>query len=1054
MDILQGKVLFVSSTFLDMQAERDALRDKVLPALRSNTCGLDNIDICDLRWGINSDGRTEEEADSKVLISCLSVIARCRPYFIVILGERYGWVPDSTLLSRVLEGWMQVPDEQVSVTELEIRFGPLTLDREQFDNVLFCFRNHVEGAPEKYLAENEDNKNKLLRLKEQIRRRVISEFGSEDGHIIEYTLHWDEEKKTVTGIEDFVSGVYNALYAKFMPQWDKLSKLSLPLRDAYATQLKITHDASLPNARPQAVVDIIDSLQRRRRVYIRGGSGSGKSMLFSVVVTECARMGWNVCAVLPDGTKNFSALRQLVIKLEELLSLPSTDGRYTEEEYGDDELDEHIGYNLYARFSELLDEYSRRDMPVLLIASDKSGDYEFPFVRRNIERERRFEYFNARNICYLDSAGGYGCFIDDCVYCTDNMEFSAKCVVQSAFAENFKECDDELLGLILQKSGAATPRYLSLLVNRLVLLDSSEIDYSIPDNPAKAALVRLIRELPETEEELLWKCLELLCDRIDRQFVLRVLSYISLAESITKDEIKYVFEVNGLQWDETAFFRTVFLCPDLIVYTSGGRVKFSERRTKDIFLSHSGGRAAYLKELLAAAKSDKSTEKIAYYYLQIFEDPALTDDELTETLQEYLSRFYLNKFEDDVFLNKNTPCVALEKLCGLVRRDKLAWERLTILTDLASNVAEADWRYLLSGYDLISPVIRLYGEAAGKIRRDYQSGEADAQQAESLLGQLLSKVLTYCFGHENCADAETMMRFSFISAYLAIGQNAAAKKLYEKLNKPLMKSIKLHNSHRQPSGMMLLIRYYSLGGELYSATDRKKSQKYYRRALGFVRRHIPAGEMYAFAPYRLSVSSSVVHRFGIFPTSPGINYSLSEAEDGFSGVGDINELIVGLLKTADHKLNGFMKNLMYREACRLSRYVAETEPSSENDWAAAVVGIFAANNKAEKLAYEYLYYGDRAKLLKYINAISEIYDRALEILRATEEKYHTIDAEDLIAMAVYNKSCLPYARLPREALLEEARRRFNSLYEKTGLARYAKLLKMTDARLSRITNSK
>jgi len=60
--------VFVSSTFRDMQAERDALNRVVFPFLRSE-CRKHCIDLIgiDLRWGI-----TEEQADDKQTVKlCL-----------------------------------------------------------------------------------------------------------------------------------------------------------------------------------------------------------------------------------------------------------------------------------------------------------------------------------------------------------------------------------------------------------------------------------------------------------------------------------------------------------------------------------------------------------------------------------------------------------------------------------------------------------------------------------------------------------------------------------------------------------------------------------------------------------------------------------------------------------------------------------------------------------------------------------------------------------------------------------------------------------------------
>jgi hypothetical protein len=77
--------VFVSSTFLDMKAERDELVKRVFPKLRrlceSRSVGWGEVD---LRWGI-TDGKS---AEGKVLPICIEEIRRCH-YFIGLVGERY-----------------------------------------------------------------------------------------------------------------------------------------------------------------------------------------------------------------------------------------------------------------------------------------------------------------------------------------------------------------------------------------------------------------------------------------------------------------------------------------------------------------------------------------------------------------------------------------------------------------------------------------------------------------------------------------------------------------------------------------------------------------------------------------------------------------------------------------------------------------------------------------------------------------------------------------------------------------------------------------------------
>lgn len=92
--------LFVSSTFEDLVAERNALQRDVFPRLadacRSRGARFQAID---LRWGV----REEAGLDHRTMDLCLTEIRRCKrtllkPYFIVLLGDRYGWRPLPTAI--------------------------------------------------------------------------------------------------------------------------------------------------------------------------------------------------------------------------------------------------------------------------------------------------------------------------------------------------------------------------------------------------------------------------------------------------------------------------------------------------------------------------------------------------------------------------------------------------------------------------------------------------------------------------------------------------------------------------------------------------------------------------------------------------------------------------------------------------------------------------------------------------------------------------------------------------------------------------------------------
>jgi nephrocystin-3 len=111
--------VFVSSTFRDMMGERDELMTHAWPELR-RFCRERQVELVevDLRWGIAEEQSTRKET----LKLCLDEIRSCRPFFIGLLGERYGWVPGDDAFTADLreeQPWLENLRDR-SVTELEI----------------------------------------------------------------------------------------------------------------------------------------------------------------------------------------------------------------------------------------------------------------------------------------------------------------------------------------------------------------------------------------------------------------------------------------------------------------------------------------------------------------------------------------------------------------------------------------------------------------------------------------------------------------------------------------------------------------------------------------------------------------------------------------------------------------------------------------------------------------------------------------------------------------------------------------------------------------------
>ena len=161
--------IFISSTFRDLQEEREHLVKKIFPEIRAicRQRGITFTEV-DLRWGL-----TKEEVERGGVISiCLEEIERCKPYFVGILGERYGWVPpDDHLRDPRLAIYPWLREEgasEQSITDMEIRYGALLHSRDEVD-AFFYFR-HPESTPADFAERDPQRVHQLEKLKASIRR--------------------------------------------------------------------------------------------------------------------------------------------------------------------------------------------------------------------------------------------------------------------------------------------------------------------------------------------------------------------------------------------------------------------------------------------------------------------------------------------------------------------------------------------------------------------------------------------------------------------------------------------------------------------------------------------------------------------------------------------------------------------------------------------------------------------------------------------------------------------------------------------------------------------
>ena len=260
--------VFVSSTFLDMQDERQYLAETVFPSVKKycQELGVDFIPL-DLRWGVTK----FQETTGKTMEVCLETIQTCN-VFLGLIGYRYGSKPkliDFKRNPKMRKGFPLLEDDvknHLSMTEIEMQYGVLRDPKQRYS--CFCFRSEImQSEIEKrgtFEGEAPSDKEKLTRLKDEIKSKknydsvFVNEYDSveEMGAMVESFLKKD--------VVDKLFPAKTTWYERQMVQQDffieRKQKLYVPRLDYY-----------------EIINDFMDSPSKY--FAITGERGNGKSSL-------------------------------------------------------------------------------------------------------------------------------------------------------------------------------------------------------------------------------------------------------------------------------------------------------------------------------------------------------------------------------------------------------------------------------------------------------------------------------------------------------------------------------------------------------------------------------------------------------------------------------------------------------------------------------------------------------------------------------------------------------------------------------------------------------
>jgi tetratricopeptide (TPR) repeat protein len=492
-----ARPIFISSTFLDMQAERDYLRTRVFPELEERLrARRHHLEWVDLRVGVATAAvRDEHMRELYVLKVCLDEVRRCRPFLIVLVGDRYGWVPPAERIrAAATEAGFPADVAGRSVTDLEIDFGVLA-DREQQPHSVFYFRDPLpyREMPEKMAALYSDAIDASPAAADRSRRLGLLKRRIETllpDRVRRYSAGWDAEHQKVTGLEAWGRMVLDDIWTELdtatraagievEPPWQAIERNALDdfvedrSREFVGRQGLLEKLTRLATA-PTPAGGFMDGLMG---VCVTGEAGSGQSALFGELHRRLGATDAFVLAHAAGASVASPSVDSMLRRwIDELAAALGTDPALAENAEPE---------TVDATFSALIGRLALQRRVVVLI--DALDQFEPTLRGRSVTWLPRSWPDNARLIATaidgeasqaLSERPGLGTLA---LPPLDAAE--ARAIVNGICDKYHRTFEPEVIGALLAKSGTngpafGNPLWLVLAVEELNLLDADDFAHA------------------------------------------------------------------------------------------------------------------------------------------------------------------------------------------------------------------------------------------------------------------------------------------------------------------------------------------------------------------------------------------------------------------------------------------------------------------------------------------------------------------------------------------------------------------------------------------------
>ena len=658
------KKIFVSSTFKDMHYERDILHTKVIPELNAlaRQNAHEEVFLCDLRWGVNTSNMSEEESSKKVLKTCLDEIDSCRPYMIVILGDRYGYTPEPEYLEDVIKDkktlWQYIDSnykDKISVTELEIIYGALS-NEEQLKRTLFYFREAKYNH--KYSEVDEENKDKLISLKSRI-------VNINENNCKIYNVSFDKNNRMIDGLDDFAKIVYRDL--KNLLGYDEVSivKKSIYESTQYVHWLYAERKAQIFTGRKNLINYYLDLIENKN-IFIKGNSGIGKSSIIAKLASILKEKEVVTIPVFLGLTSNVTTIRGVIEYLcgcfKELFIIKKI-------KLYPDEIEASLTFekcvDIFYTYIKIWDEYSDERIIILLDAIDQllpDNDRDSFFTPHLLQSKKVRLVLSGINM--VVDTESYTALKVGTLTINDKQDIIAN-ILQKAG----KELESSVVEYLLKKEKSNNPYYLTLMMIRLIMIGRDDYNkISGMKNQMEAInnyQKNIINNLPNNINDMCYEIILLASQKLGYNGILDDIKYIALSRfGLRESDIVGIMKMKGKSWSASEFALLRKYLNTFFFLRNDGRYDLTHKIIREC-----------LKDNIS--NSEELHEDIFRYFRELHDDNIASEELIWHCINANAYTFFIQYISDlyikDDEYNKKILDVVANSILDYSEMDKGKW---------------------------------------------------------------------------------------------------------------------------------------------------------------------------------------------------------------------------------------------------------------------------------------------------------------------------------------------------------------------------------------------